>query len=88
MGIQERVQKIKDNSFYRFTYDPTMLVSKTVRRIMSVLKLAHKAVITKSLPEIQKNKVLAVMGVLIAEYEVIKEKSESRYTHLKKQANK
>ena len=55
---------------------------------MSVLKLAHKALIDKSLTEIQKNKVLDVMGVLIAEYEVIKEKSESRYTHLKKQANK
>jgi len=88
MNLQEKIQNIRKNSFYRFKYDPTMLVSRTVKKIMSVLKLSYKALTEKGLTDAQKEEVLEVMVLLIAEFEVVKEKSQSKYVHLKSETNK
>ena len=88
MNLQEKIQNIRKNSFYRFKYDPTMLVSRTVKKIMSVLKLSYKALTEKGLTDTQKEEILEAMVLLIAEFEVVKEKAQSKYVHLKSETNK
>mgnify|MGYP003141795647 CR=1 FL=1 len=88
MNLQEKIQNIRKNSFYRFKYDPTMLVSRTVKKIMSVLKLSYKALNKERLTDTQKKEILEAMVLLIAEFEVVKEKAQSKYVHLKSETNK
>jgi len=82
MSLRERIEKITNNSYYRFTYDPTMLASRTVRKIMRVLKVAYRALGKED--GTFKNE----MELLIAEYEVVRQKSVNKYIHLKKQTDK
>jgi hypothetical protein len=82
MSLRERIEKITNNSYYRFTYDPTMLASRTVRKIMRVLKVAYRVLGKED--GTFKNE----MELLIAEYEVVRQKSVNKYIHLKKRTDK
>ena len=84
MDLRKKIEKIRDNPHYRFTYNPTMFTSKTVQRILSILTLAYKALTTKNIPKAERDELLDRMVLVIAEFKVFKERSKSKYVHLRK----